>query len=99
MHINMEFHPSSKNHLFTTVRKIQISDLLVSCQLLEGCILHVQMQTLSSEAKDYTPKSCRFQQAELYLGLCNVDIYFTVSTSLGIAIASHSVREQYLFLH
>lgn len=54
----------------------QISGLLASCQFLEGCILLVQMKNLSSEARGYSPRGCKFQQASLHLGLCKTDIFF-----------------------
>lgn len=59
----------------------QISGLLASCQFLEGCILLVQMKNLSSEARGYSPRGCKFQQASLHLGLCKIDIFFYCSYS------------------
>lgn len=62
----------------------QISGLLASFQFLEGYILLVQTKALSSEARGYSPRDCKFQQASLHLGLCKTDIYFAEAIPLSI---------------
>jgi len=77
----------------------QISGLLASCQFLEGCILLVQTKALSYEARGYSPRSCKFQQARLHLGHCRTDTSFTVVVPFSIVMALHSMGTHFLFLH
>lgn len=77
----------------------QISGLLASFQFLEGYILLVQTKALSSEARGYSPRDCKFQQASLHLGLCKTDIYFAVAIPLSIVTALHSAGTEFLLLH
>lgn len=54
----------------------QIRGFLIYCQFLEGFILLMQTESPSSEARGYSPRSCKFQQARLHLWLCKTGFWF-----------------------